>query len=155
MSVRHFIIGFLSHSSFSVLTGLGSRSYRNDRGFTPPPTYPNCGIHARRCQDERDQDAVGENHATPVDPDKAAWNPADATVPQKGRHQLPGTLEIPRSGVSLIVGQDAAVVAVPDAELTVLAQGHANFPSLIRVKTRQPPRRYKPRHAGLRGQARR
>lgn len=61
---------------------------------------------------------------------------ADVTVLQKGRYELPGTLEIPRSGVSLIVGQDAVVVAAPDADLTVLSEGHANFPSLIRVKNR-------------------
>lgn len=65
-----------------------------------------------------------------------AMTMADITILQKGQYEIPGTLEIPRSNVSLIVGKEALLVAAPEANLTVLSEGHGNFPSLIRNKNR-------------------
>jgi len=60
-----------------------------------------------------------------------AMNNSGITVVGEGTYTLAGSIEVPRSNVSLVITEKAELVAAPDARLTIITEGHGNYASLI------------------------
>ena len=63
-----------------------------------------------------------------------ALNHSRVAVLTGGEFNLAGTLNIPRSGVSLIIAGNATVQPAEKAELLIVSEGHGNYRPLIHIK---------------------
>jgi hypothetical protein len=60
-----------------------------------------------------------------------AMSNSGITVVEEGTYTLAGSIEVPRSNVSLVITEKAELVAAPDAPLTIITEGHGRYASLI------------------------
>ena len=61
-----------------------------------------------------------------------AMNHSPITIVTEGTYTLSGTIEIPRTNISLVITEKATLVATQDASLTKVSEGHGNYYPLIR-----------------------